>query len=225
MRKIAFAPFFPSIDRSIMRFEFRNDLGLSMAAADEDWRATLERVLRKGKSQLGLYNRFLGDAEAVEFAERLRGDGGNGLRRLWLSTNKIGDGGAFAIAELLQSDKCALEEVYLSDNDIGPDGIAALADALRQSTAVTKLYIFGNRGVDASAEGGSDADAAEGVASLVSAIGVNTTLKAVVVESPVFDPTPRQKALDAALADSEGRRRGRERFLTGPLTKAARAKD
>jgi hypothetical protein len=50
---------------------------------------------------------------------------------------------------------------------------------------------------------------------------VNTTLERVVVN----DFSPQKKAINKALADREGRRFGREQFLFGPTTKAARPQD
>jgi hypothetical protein len=71
-----------------------------------------------------------------------------------------------------------------------------------------------NPGVDATAKGGSEADAALGIESLISAIGGNTTLEKVRVNVD-FTNVPQFQVMNA-LEDTEGRRRGR----TGPLTKA-----
>jgi Leucine Rich repeat len=165
---------------------------------------------------LRLNSRFLGDAGAAEVAEKLRGTS-NASKLLILNDNKIGDEGARAVAELLRSNPPALEVVGLNHNFIGRDGIAALAAALRENTTLQVLHVGRNKGVDPDPQwGGTEAEAAAGIDSLVAAIGVNTTLERSWVDNSA------QKTIDAALADTEGRRAGRERFLTGPLTKAAR---
>jgi Ran GTPase-activating protein (RanGAP) involved in mRNA processing and transport len=183
----------------------------------ETWRAVVDRVLREGEEQLDLSSLFLGAEEAAEVAEKLRGSS-NSVRKLALHRNQLGDGGARAVAELLRSNPPALVEVNLSDNNIGVDGISALADALRDNTAVRDFLVAFNKGVDGRASG-SKVEAAAGIDSLVAAIGVNTTLEEVCVANVVDPP---QGAIDDALEDTEGRRSGRERFLTGPVTKAAR---
>jgi hypothetical protein len=71
------------------------------------------------------------------------------------------------------------------------------------------LFLFGNPGVDAAQTGSNDADAASGLASLIAAIEVNTTLER-------LDLAQHNMAVDAALADTEGRRVGRAR-LSGSL--------
>jgi Leucine Rich repeat len=157
--------------------------------------------------------------------EKLRAATSNAVKELNLNDNALGDAGALHVARLLGRDDdnrggASLEEVYLDDNDIGHDGVEILADALRHNTTLLELTLEGNPGVDASVEGSSDADVAEGIDELVSAIGVNTTLKWVRVN--ISQSHPHQKRLNAALADTEGRRAGRDRFLAGPLTKAAR---
>jgi Leucine Rich repeat len=141
---------------------------------------------------------------------------------LELSDNHIGDGGARSVAELLRSNPPALEEVYLAYNNIGRDGIAMLAEALRHNSCVRVLYVSVNKGVNPNRLGGSAAEAAAGIDSLIAAIGNNTTLERVVVDAA--DSLP-QTTINAALADTVGRRVGRERFLTGPLTKAVRKND
>jgi Leucine Rich repeat len=200
-----------------------------MGSAAPEWLAEVERVLREGKDILGLTDVSLSDAGAVEVAEKLHG---SAVIRVYLGGNAICNTGAAALAELLRDDGSGrendankeknvppLEFLQLATNGIGSDGIAALADALRNNTTLKELRLNQNPGVDASI---SETESAIGIDSLVSAIGVNTTLKKVVVGT-VSDPN--QKRIYAALADVDGRRLGREKFLTGPLTKAARARD
>jgi Leucine Rich repeat len=192
----------------------------ALCGGDEvvEWRAELDEVVQWGGQEvLDLMNMSIGDTGAVEVAEKL-GGGSNKVRGLYLSNNGISDVGAAAIAELLRGDKI-VEDVTLAWNDIGADGMAALADALRHNTTLRDLKVFGNRGVDP--ERGTEAEVAAGVESLLAAIAVNTTLERVVVN----DFSPQKKAINKALADREGRRFGREQFLFGPTTKAARPQD
>jgi Leucine Rich repeat len=186
-------------------------------------RAELDRVLLEGGEELNLRNKSLGDEETAEVAEKLRGNS-NAVKELYLRSNKIGDGGARAVAELLRSNPPELEWVDLGDTDIGRDGIAALADALCHNTTVRVLWLDQNNGVDPDPKcGGSEAEAAAGIDSLVAAIGVNATLMRVSVGVPT---SPHQNTIDAALADTEGRRAGREQFLAElPMTKSAGKRD
>jgi Leucine Rich repeat len=206
-------------------------------AATKDWHAEVDRVLREGEDELNLSQCSLGDAEAAEVAEKLRANR-NSVNDLNLAfNNKIGDAGATALAALLRQDNgggssdaesasetgdsgsggAALEYLQLQFNAVGRKGIANLSDALRHNTTLLELYLFGNPGVDARKS--SEAEAAAGIDSLLSAIAVNTTLVLVHVD---YDGNPHKKTIDAALADTEGRKRGRELFLSGPMTKAAR---
>jgi Leucine Rich repeat len=205
-------------------------------AATKDWRAELDRVLRAGEEKLDLRECSLGDAGAAEVAEKLRANRNN-VKNLYLGGNKIGDAGATAIAALLRQNNgdgssdaesasgmgdsgsggAALEYLYLHFNTIGRKGIADLSDALRHNTTLRELWLARNPGVDAAKS--SEAEAVAGIDSLLSAIAVNTTLTTVRV---VLSSIPHQKTIEAALADTEGRKRGRELFLSGPMTKAAR---
>jgi Leucine Rich repeat len=191
------------------------------AAETAVWRTKVDRVLREGKDRVDLQQKGLGADGAVEVAEKLRGTS-NAVKTLYLEDNKIGDGGARSFADLLRSNPPVLEEVDLGDNNIGRDGIAALADALRENTTLRRLELYQNKGVDPRL-GGTEAEAAAGIDSLVASIGVNTALEEVCVH--VARSNPHQKTIDAVLADTEGRCAGRERFLSTPMTKAARRRD
>ena len=69
-----------------------------------------------------------------------------------MSSNAIGDSGATAIAEALNSNT-ALTTLHLRGNDIGDSGAAAIAEALKSNTALTTLdlsyNIFGIDGMTA----------------------------------------------------------------------------
>jgi hypothetical protein len=183
--------------------------------APEMWREKLDYVLRKGKEELGLSHDF-GDAGAAEVAKKLRGAK---VKKLYLTQSAVGDVGAAAVADLLRdNNETSLEWISLRSNLIGRDGIEALADALRYNNTVKTLLLFGNPGAsgDPETEGGSDAEVEAAIAALVAAIGVNTRLEEVRVDYPGYDEAS-QRAIDAALAATEARQRGRN----GPTTKAA----
>jgi hypothetical protein len=189
---------------------------------DGDWRAEIDRVVREEDDQVFFDNKFMSEREVEEAVQWLRG-GKTRVRRLHLQNNSVfGNAGAAALAELLQDNGgengTAVEEVFLFDNEIGCEGVGALADAIRHNTALRSLLLRTNRGVDPVY---GEADAKTGIEALISAIGVNTTLELVSVGAE----NRFQELVDAALADVAGRLRGREHFLSMPLTKAARTSD
>jgi Leucine Rich repeat len=198
---------------------------LQMAAADE-WRAELERVVAEGETMLILKGMSLGDAEVVKIVEMLHD---TTVSTLDLGTNKIGDAGACAVAELLHRNEndadsaTTLEVLRLARNDIGVPGIGALADALKENTTLRDLHLFRNPGVDSSVDGTAWEDTEAGISLLIAAIGVNTTLEKVRVVFP--QTSRRQKPVRLALENFEKRRRGREQFTGGSLTKSARKVD
>jgi Leucine Rich repeat len=189
----------------------------------EEWREELENTLRDGLEDLYLFDLSVGAAEMAEVAKRLR-ERKTAVKSLHLSKNSIGDAGAHSVAELLRENgggdgsdgRTAVEEVNLQENGIGRDGIEAVANALRHNSTVRRLFLQGNPGVDPEQ---GEAEAAAGTEALVAAIGVNTTLERVVGGSMCESDVD---CFNAALKDTEGRRRGRELFQNGPSTKAAR---
>jgi Leucine Rich repeat len=198
----------------------RRELMAAVEGGVSDWRVELERVVREGEPILVLQNMFLGDFEAGEIAETLRTC--HTVKTLELGWNNIGNIGAIAVAELLRSDSgaTALEVVNLSRNEIDLPGVEALANALKENTTLRDLHLFRNPGVEPSGKGTRAQDPA-GVRLIIAAISVNTSLEYVFVSSL----GPDHPTIDRALADKEGRARGRERFLSAPLTKAARKTD
>ena len=80
------------------------------------------------------------------------------LRALNLSSNKIGDSGAAAVASLLAA--CPLEELTLSGNAIGDLGANSLAQAVQASATIQRLYLGDNNIGDAGADSLADALAA-----------------------------------------------------------------
>jgi hypothetical protein len=154
----------------------------------------------------------------AELERALRDDGVTNLdlssgcsTELQLEANEIGDSGAAAVGKFLRGSAAGSELVDLSWNVFGRKGVAALADALRYNTTVKELLLAGNPGVDSSEEGSSEAEALAGAESLVIAINGNTTLETVLINYDCTDPY--QMMIDAALADTDRRARGRERFL------------
>jgi Leucine Rich repeat len=89
------------------------------------------------------------------------------------------------------------------------------------TTRLSGTSFCGATGVDASVEGSSEAQAEAGIAALVSAIGANTTLETVVVGIPMVLNSRHMETLGAALADKEGRLRGRQAFLSEQRGEAA----
>jgi Leucine Rich repeat len=168
--------------------------------ATADWRAEIERALRDDSTMLNLTNKALGDEGTVFLAESLRG--GSNVANVKLNNNRIGDAGAAAVAALLADPESAtsLRGIMMCRNDVGSQGIAALADGLRHNATLKKLNVSDNPGVTGETTG---------VSALARAIGVNTTLESV----HVGFGNPNQKLLDAALAGTEERRRGRQRFI------------
>jgi Leucine Rich repeat len=193
-----------------------------MAGEEEQWRDILAKTLQESEKSLELNYMSLGDAEAAEIREELVRDRHHSVRELWLLSNNVGDPGAVALSGLLYESEGfpGLEILDLGYNDIGPTGVGALTDAIRHRGAtVRELWL----GVSPDVVSGSADSEAQRIASLVAAIGVNTTLKRVFVGG--FSNQEHQETVNAALADAEGRRSGRERFLAGPVTKAARPRD
>jgi Leucine Rich repeat len=189
-------------------------------SAEPMWRGILERAVDHRNEILDLrgLSEKLGDDGAKVVAERLRG---SAVERLLLARNDIGDSGAASLADLLRADNggAALSSINLQGNNIGREGVETLADALKHTTSLKELVLVVNPGVDWTM-GGSEADVRASIDALVSAIGVNTSLEKVF--AGFHD---HQGAVDSALKDTEGRRRRRELFLSGPMTKAARASE
>jgi Leucine Rich repeat len=192
-----------------------------MAGGAEHWRAALDHALLEGEESFLVGLMPMGDVGAVELAEKFRRSGGKcRVKELRLRSCSIGDAGAHAIAGLLRPDNSdgddvgvGIEVLDLSNNNIGSEGIAAVADGLRHNSTVRELWIPGNPGVE-----NSEVEE-EGIATLVSAIGVNAALKIVVVSLLAGTPGTSQAAVEAAMADT-GRPLRHEEFQTG--TKAAR---
>jgi len=96
---------------------------------------------------------------------------GGGLRKvevLRLGGNKMGDGGAAALAALLEEGAMPnLKKLFLSFNQIANDGVAALASALRGGAlpSCTTIKLHRNPGSDARRIGDVDSKVKEALAS------------------------------------------------------------
>ena len=62
-----------------------------------------------------------------------------------LSSNKIGDAGAKAIAGALSSGTAMVTNLYLYNNSIGDEGAKAIAEAMKVNAVMTKLSLMGNK--------------------------------------------------------------------------------
>ena len=93
-------------------------------------------------TELSLRSNKIGDDGATALAEVLKNN--TALATLNLHGNKIGDDGATALAEALKNNNTALATLSLSNNKIGNDGAIALAEALKTSTALTYLALDRN---------------------------------------------------------------------------------
>jgi hypothetical protein len=114
---------------------------------DLDGRALAEAL--KGNTvlkKLYLSSNSLGDAEVSAIANALSTN--SGLTTLSLYNNSIGDAGATAIAKLLGI--ATLTTLRLHDNQIGDAGAIAIAEALERSS-INDLYLQSNQIGDAGA--------------------------------------------------------------------------
>jgi len=68
----------------------------------------------------------------------------NSVIYLHMEGNRIGDAGCEALAKLLKTEQCRLEQVCLGANGIEAEGAAALATAVATMACLQKLYLEGN---------------------------------------------------------------------------------
>ena len=67
----------------------------------------------------------------------------NGLQKLYLSYNSIGDDGARAMGEALEVNR-SLNTLTLKNNSIRPAGLTTLAEGLKKNTTLNYISLFGN---------------------------------------------------------------------------------
>mmetsp|Transcript_19249 Transcript_19249/g.35981 ORF Transcript_19249/g.35981 Transcript_19249/m.35981 type:complete len:526 (+) Transcript_19249:523-2100(+) len=67
------------------------------------------------------------------------------LQCLHLNRNSIGMQGCMSISNLLKNTSSRLRILYLDSNDIGDEEAEILADSLRHNTALTRLWLGGNK--------------------------------------------------------------------------------
>jgi len=89
------------------------------------------------------YNDITGVGTAA-LCEALQTRTPNNVIYLHLEGNQVDDTGCQALANLLKSDNCRLEQLFLGANHIGADGAIELACALQSNNTLSKLYLEGN---------------------------------------------------------------------------------
>ena len=92
---------------------------------------------------INLWDNRIGDEGAKALAEAIE-TYGTQLQTLNLWGNKIGNEGAVAFAELLRNNQSALRDLILVYNEIGDEGGDDLVDALDQNEGIRNLDLFGN---------------------------------------------------------------------------------
>ena len=103
--------------------------------------AALADLIKNNHSiqELDLQGNNLGSDGVIALATAIRG---SGLRKLNLTSNKIGSVGAEALAkELSYSNRC-IQEIDLRSNPIGSSGAAALAKVLRQHSVKGRVNVY-----------------------------------------------------------------------------------
>ena len=68
----------------------------------------------------------------------------NSVIYLHMEGNQIGDAGCAALAKLLKTEQCRLEQVFLGANGIEAKGATALATAVETMPCLQKIYLEGN---------------------------------------------------------------------------------
>ncbi|CAK0906553.1 unnamed protein product, partial [Prorocentrum cordatum] len=119
-----------------------------------------------------------GDEQVRQVAAVLASGAAPRLQRLYLSSNRVGDEGAAALAEALRAPGALprLQRLYLFDNRVGDEGAAALAEALRAPGALPSLQALGldgNRVGDEGAAALAEALRAPGALPSLQALGLD----------------------------------------------------
>jgi len=94
---------------------------------------------------LELANNKIGNEGASALAEGLQTN--TTITVLNLANNKIGNEGASALAQVLQTNT-TITVLDLANNQIGNEGAAALAEVLQTNTTITVLNLVGNEDID-----------------------------------------------------------------------------
>lgn len=92
---------------------------------------------------LNLESNEVGIRGAEALASYLAKKTSNGLQKLYLSYNSIGDDGARAMGEALEVNR-SLDTLTLKNNNIRPAGLTALAEGLKKNTRLNYISLFGN---------------------------------------------------------------------------------
>ena len=117
-------------------YDGANTVGMRLGCA-----RALSRALEHAETltHLGLSQNSIDDPKMNLLASGLAEN--NSVTSLDLARNRIGDGGATAVARVLAKDRCVVSRLDLGDNEIGADGAEALARALEVSSSLTSLSL------------------------------------------------------------------------------------
>ena len=149
---VAPAPFASTLEAGVASgaTKFTNSGDVGLVAKIYGWAFAAEMAAAVA---LAYYELGWDDAQMLTLCEALRAaHAGGGLRKLKvlvLTSNKMGDGAAAALAALLEEGAMPnLMRLSLGDNQISDAGVAALASALRGGAlpSCTTIYLAGNPG-------------------------------------------------------------------------------
>ena len=119
-------------------------LGYDVGTTDDEFKSSIA-----GKTTLGCAGRGLGPKECRSLVDILKSIGGAvNMEALDLSSNRVGNIGIIALAEVIESDALSgLDRLILADTGMGSKGVSALTDALGRcsSLRLTKLDLGGNK--------------------------------------------------------------------------------
>ena len=150
---------------------------------------SLADLRRKGPNHytyLYLDEKGLGDAEAVEVAQLLKGN--TTITEVYLSGNQINDTGAAALGEAFKVNT-TITTVYLNSNQISDRGAAALGEAFKVNTTITTVDLGVNQISDT------------GAAALGEAFKVNTTITKVYLSYNNITRLPAALAQNRTITD------------------------
>ena len=119
-------------------------LGYDVGTTDDEFKSSIA-----GKTTLGCAGRGLGPKECRSLVDLFKSIGGAvNMEALDLSSNRVGNIGIIALAEVIESDALSgLDRLILADTGMGSKGVGALTDALGRcsSLRLTKLDLGGNK--------------------------------------------------------------------------------
>ncbi|WP_425363420.1 hypothetical protein [Candidatus Tisiphia endosymbiont of Hybos culiciformis] len=102
----------------------------------------IQQIKSNSITDLNLYGKQIGYAEAKELAEALKIN--QSITTLNLDSSHIGAAGAKYLAEALKDNK-SITTLHLYDNQIGDAGAKDLAEALKDNKSITTLHLSNNQ--------------------------------------------------------------------------------